>query len=122
MNKKIMIVVYGGFLRGMGHVVRMKRLANKLLQEGNDLYFYTNEQICVEMLSGPDWHVHLVQESKAFLQMEQDIKELNPALLLIDVLDCDLQFLRLVKASSGPARLVLFEEKEQKPVSLPMLS
>ncbi|MCU0156380.1 PseG/SpsG family protein [Bacillus safensis] len=110
MNKKIMIVVYGGFLRGMGHVVRMKRLANQLLQEGNDISFYTNEQICVEMLSGPDWHVHLVQESKAFLQMEQDIKELNPDLLLIDVLDCDLQFLQLVKASSSSARLVLFEE------------
>lgn len=122
MNKKIMIVVYGGFLRGMGHVVRMKRLANQLFQEGNDISFYTNEQICVEMLSGPDWHVHLVQESKAFLQMEQDIKELNPDLLLIDVLDCDLQFLQLVKASSSSARLVLFEEKEQKLVSLLMLS
>lgn len=35
----------------MGHVVRMKRLAKELIQEGNDLYFYTNEQICVEMLA-----------------------------------------------------------------------
>ncbi|WP_261804114.1 hypothetical protein [Bacillus pumilus] len=68
MNKKIMIVVYGGFLRGMGHVVRMKRLAKELIQEGNDLYFYTNEQVCVEMLSHSAWHVHLVKESNVILQ------------------------------------------------------
>ncbi|MFS3915262.1 PseG/SpsG family protein [Bacillus australimaris] len=118
MNKKIMIVVYGGFFRGMGHVVRMKRLANELFQEGNDLYFYTNEQVCVEMLSDPQWHVHMVQESKAFLQIKQDIKELNPDLLLIDVLDCDLQFLRSVKALSGSARLVLFEEEREEACEL----
>ncbi|PAC81759.1 spore coat protein [Bacillus sp. 7788] len=118
MNKKIMIVVYGGFLRGMGHVARMRRLAKELFQEGNDLYFYTNEQICVEMLSHPAWHVHLVQEPNVFLQMEQDIKELNPDLLLIDVLDCDLQFLRSIKASSGSARLVLFEEERAEACQL----
>ncbi|WP_458109932.1 PseG/SpsG family protein [Bacillus zhangzhouensis] len=111
MNKKIMIVVYGGFLRGMGHVIRMKRLARELLEEGNDLFFYTNEQICVEMLSHPDWHVHMVQESNALLQLRQDMKELKPDLLLIDVLECDLYFLRMIKHSCGPARLVLFEEK-----------
>ncbi|WHX44674.1 glycosyltransferase [Bacillus pumilus] len=118
MNKKIMIVVYGGFLRGMGHIVRMKRLAKELIQEGNDLYFYTNEQICVEMLSHPAWHVHLVQESNVFLQMDQDIKELNPNLLLIDVLDCDLQFLRSIKASSRNAKLVLFEEERTEACQL----
>ncbi|PRS55664.1 PseG/SpsG family protein [Bacillus sp. MZGC1] len=118
MNKKIMIVVYGGFLRGMGHVARMRRLAKELFQEGNDLYFYTNEQICVEMLSHPAWHVHLVQEPNVFLQMEQDIKELNPDLLLIDVLDCDLQFLRSIKASSASARLVLFEEERAEACQL----
>lgn len=118
MNKKIMIVVYGGFLRGMGHVVRMKRLAKELVQEGNDLYFYTNEQMCVEMLSHPEWHVHLVQESNVSLQMEQDIKELHPDLLLVDVLDCDLQFLRSIKSSSRYARLVLFEEERAEACQL----
>ncbi|MER3124012.1 glycosyltransferase [Bacillus pumilus] len=118
MNKKIMIVVYGGFLRGMGHVVRMKRLAKELVQEGNDLYFYTNEQMCVEMLSHPEWHVHLVQESNVSLQMEQDIKELHPDLLLVDVLDCDLQFLRSIKSSSRYAKLVLFEEERAEACQL----
>ncbi|AVM25811.1 PseG/SpsG family protein [Bacillus pumilus] len=118
MNKKIMIVVYGGFLRGMGHVVRMKRLAKELIQEGDDLYFYTNEQMCVEMLSHPEWHVHLVQESNVSLQMEQDIKELHPDLLLVDVLDCDLQFLRSIKSSSRYAKLVLFEEERAEACQL----
>ncbi|TYS33005.1 PseG/SpsG family protein [Bacillus pumilus] len=118
MNKKIMIVVYGGFLRGMGHVVRMKRLAKELVQEGNDLYFYTNEQMCVEMLSHPEWHVHLVQESNVSLQMEQDIKELHPDLLLVDILDCDLQFLRSIKSSSRYTKLVLFEEERAEACQL----
>lgn len=118
MNKKILIVVFGGFLRGMGHVVRMKQLARELLQEDNDLFFYTNERICVEMLSHPAWHVHMVQESNALLQLQQDMKELKPDLLLIDVLDCDLQFLRTIKDSCGSARLVLFEEKRDEACQL----
>ncbi|MCY7455622.1 glycosyltransferase [Bacillus altitudinis] len=118
MNKKIMIVVYGGFLRGMGHVVRMKRLAKELLQEGNDLYFYTNDQICVEMLSHPEWHVQMVHESNALLQVQQDIKKLKPDLLVIDFLDCDLQFLQMIKDSCGSARLVLFEEKREEACQL----
>ncbi|MBD3859038.1 spore coat protein [Bacillus sp. 28A-2] len=118
MNKKIMIVVYGGFLRGMGHVVRMKRLARGLLEDGSDLFFYTNERICVEMLSHPEWHVHMVQESNALLQLQQDMKELKPDLLLIDVLECDLDFLRMIKNSCGSAKLVLFEEKREEACQL----
>lgn len=118
MNHKVMIVVYGGFFRGMGHVVRMKRLAKELLQEGFDLFFYTNEQICVEMLAHPAWDVHLVQESNAPLQMQQELKELKPDLLLIDVLDGDLQFLRTLKNACGNARVVLFEEKREEACQL----
>ncbi|MFB8736111.1 hypothetical protein ACEQPO_28070 [Bacillus sp. SL00103] len=44
------MLLYGGFLRGMGHVVRMKRLA-RLIQKETTCIFYTNEQVCVEMLA-----------------------------------------------------------------------
>ncbi|MDM5299811.1 glycosyltransferase [Bacillus pumilus] len=118
MNKTIIIVVYGGFFRGMGHVVRMRRLAKELLQKGNDLILYTNEPVCVEMLSHPDWHVCMVQEEKASFQLQQGMKELKPDLLLIDVLDIDLEFLQVMKDSCGSARLVLFEEKREEACQL----
>lgn len=118
MNKKIMIVVYGGFLRGMGHVVRMKLLAKELLQEGNDIFFYTNEPVCVEMLSHPKWHVDMIQETNALFKLQQVMKELKPDLLLIDVLECHLHLLRMIKDSCGSARLVLFEEKRDKACQL----
>ncbi|WP_353854279.1 spore coat protein [Bacillus sp. Bos-x628] len=118
MNKKIMIVVYGGFLRGMGHVVRMKRLAKELLQEGNQLFFYTNEQVCVEMLSHPEWHVVKVQEANALFELQQAIGVIGPNLLLIDVLEYDLKTLQMIKASCGSVRLVLFEEKREEACQL----
>ncbi|MFS0654010.1 PseG/SpsG family protein [Bacillus sp. 179-C3.3 HS] len=114
MNKKIMIVVYGGFLKGMGHVIRMKRLAQELRQEGNALFFYTNERICVEMLSSVDWHVHLIQEEKALLQLQQAMKKLKPDLLLIDVLDIDLPLLQMMKHSCASTKMVLFEEMREE--------
>ena len=72
-EQKIMIVVYGVFKRN-GSCRQNETFGKRTVQEGNDLYFYTNDQICVEMLSHPEWHVQMVHESNALLQIQQDIK------------------------------------------------
>ncbi|MGV2541576.1 spore coat protein, partial [Bacillus pumilus] len=68
--------------------------------------------------SHPSWNVHLVQETNVFLPIEKELEELNTDLVLMDVLDCVLQWLRSNKASSGSARLVIVEEEKAEACQL----
>ncbi|MGE6630430.1 PseG/SpsG family protein [Bacillus sp. NPDC077027] len=113
MNKNIMIIVYGGFWIGMGHVVRMKLLAKELLQKGYRIFFYTNEPVCIELLSYPDWFVHLVPSKGNQAYFNRAIEMVQPDLLIIDVLEFDLTLLNVMKSSCRDGKIVLFEEKRE---------
>ncbi|MHA6487451.1 PseG/SpsG family protein [Bacillus cabrialesii] len=109
------IVADGGYEKGMGHVVRMKRLAEELKQRCL-ITFYTNQE-SEPFLHEEHWHVIVKPELRQHEFILREIKNKHLDLLLFDILDAPAELLRKIKAETD-AKIVLFEEKNEKAIQL----
>ncbi|MBY4602813.1 MULTISPECIES: PseG/SpsG family protein [Bacillus] len=109
------IVADGGFEKGMGHVVRMKRLAEELKQRCL-ITFYTNQE-SEPFLHEEHWHVIVMPELQQHEFILREIKNKKLDLLLFDILGAPAELLRKIKAETY-AKIVLFEEKNEKAIQL----
>ncbi|MEG7355399.1 PseG/SpsG family protein [Bacillus inaquosorum] len=109
------IVADGGYEKGMGHVVRMKRLAEELKQRCL-ITFYTNQE-SEPFLHEEHWHVIVKPELRQDEFILREIKNKHLDLLLFDILDAPAELLRKIKAETD-AKIVLFEEKNEKAIQL----
>ncbi|MGG1246187.1 PseG/SpsG family protein [Bacillus spizizenii] len=107
------IVADGGYEKGMGHVVRMKRLADELKQCGL-ITFYTNQE-SEPFLHEEHWHVIVKPELQQHEFILREIKSKKLDLLLFDILGAPVRLLKKIKAKTD-AKIVLFEEKNAKAI------
>ncbi|MDO3662418.1 PseG/SpsG family protein [Bacillus sp. C28GYM-DRY-1] len=107
------IVADGGYEKGMGHVVRMKRLADELKQCGL-ITFYTNQE-SEPFLHEEHWHVIVKPELQQHQFILREIKSKKLDLLLFDILGAPVELLKKIKAETD-AKIVLFEEKNAKAI------
>ncbi|NTU25840.1 spore coat protein [Bacillus tequilensis] len=107
------IVADGGYEKGMGHVVRMKRLAEELKQRCL-ITFYTNQE-SESFLQEDHWHVIVKQDLQLHEFILREIKNKKLDLLLFDILGAPAELLTKIKAETD-AKIVLFEEKNPKAI------
>ncbi|MCY9375069.1 PseG/SpsG family protein [Bacillus sp. T17B1] len=107
------IVADGGYEKGMGHVVRMKRLADELKQCGL-ITFYTNQE-SEPFLHEEHWNVIVKPELQQHEFILREIKSKKLDLLLFDILGAPVELLKKIKAETD-AKIVLFEEKNAKAI------
>ncbi|KAF1677888.1 PseG/SpsG family protein [Bacillus sp. SKDU12] len=110
---RIGILADGGYEKGMGHVVRMKRLAEELKQRCL-ITFYTNQE-SESFLLEDHWHVIIKPKMHQHEFILQEIKSRKLDLLLFDILGAPSELLTKIKAETD-AKIVLFEEKNEKAI------
>lgn len=105
------IVADGGYEKGMGHVVRMKRLADELKQCCL-ITFYTNQE-SEPFLHEEHWHVIVKPELQQHEFILREIKSKKLDLLLFDILGAPVELLTKIKAETD-AKIVLLKRKTPK--------
>ncbi|KJJ43291.1 spore coat protein [Bacillus subtilis] len=110
---RIGIFADGGYEKGMGHVVRMKRLAEELKRRCL-ITFYTNQE-SEPFLLEEHWHVIVKPELQQHEFILREIKSKNLDLLLFDILGSPDELLSKIKAETD-AKIVLFEERNPKAI------
>ncbi|CAL1522176.1 UDP-N-acetylglucosamine--N-acetylmuramyl-(pentapeptide) pyrophosphoryl-undecaprenol N-acetylglucosamine transferase [Bacillus subtilis] len=103
----------GGYEKGMGHVVRMKRLAEGLKQRCL-ITFYTNQE-SEAFLHEEHWRVIVKPELQQHEFILREIKSKKLDLLLFDILGAPAELLKKIKTETD-AKIVLFEEKNGKSI------
>ncbi|WP_276732153.1 PseG/SpsG family protein [Bacillus sp. (in: firmicutes)] len=103
----------GGYEKGMGHVVRMKRLAEELKRRCL-ITFYTNQE-SESFLLEEHWHVIVKPELRQHEFILREIKSKKLDLLLFDILGAPAELLTKIKAETD-AKIVLFEERNPKAI------
>ncbi|MER0466704.1 PseG/SpsG family protein [Bacillus cabrialesii subsp. cabrialesii] len=103
----------GGYEKGMGHVVRMKRLAEELKRRCL-ITFYTNQE-SEPFLHEEHWRVIVKPEPQQHEFILREIKSKKLDLLLFDILGAPAELLTKIKAETD-AKIVLFEERNPKAI------
>ncbi|MCP6680846.1 PseG/SpsG family protein [Bacillus nakamurai] len=112
---RVLIFADGGREKGMGHVVRMKLLADEMKSRCS-ITFCTNEESALYLASG-HWQVLVKPEQGQKDFIVREINQQAPDMLLFDLLNMPSDWLEAIKAKSA-ARIVLFEEKQEKTIRL----
>lgn len=103
----------GGYEKGMGHVVRMKRLAEELKRRCL-ITFYTNQE-SEPFLHEEHWRVIVKPKPQQHEFILREIKSKELDLLLFDILGAPAELLTKIKAETD-AKIVLFEERNPKAI------
>ncbi|MEC0278123.1 PseG/SpsG family protein [Bacillus halotolerans] len=103
----------GGFEKGMGHAVRMKRLAEELKHRCS-ITFYTNDE-SEQFLQEEYWQVIVKPELQQNECILREINDKKLDLLLFDILGAPVDLLTKIKAGTD-AKIVLFEEKNERAI------
>lgn len=89
-RKFILFVVSGNSEIGLGHVYNTLILANDLVQHDVTFLVDCNSELAFEKISKKNYPVYIQQSKELF----EDIKRLNPDVVINDCLDTDLEYIQ----------------------------
>ena len=107
---KIVFITNGGLKMGMGHVYRSLALAEEIRNIA-EIYFLTKStDIVISKISSYGYTVSKLKNNKEIIFK---IKEIKPDVVVIDKLNVELNFTKVLKEKLNIKKLILFDNLSQ---------
>lgn len=103
-KKKILFVVAGNATIGLGHVYNTLIIANDILNHEVEFLVTADSQLAYDVISSKNYKVS-IQSQGALIE---DIKSINPAIIINDMLDTSVEYMTAVKKYG--AHIINFED------------